>query len=213
MNTGTTGVSPANGVSDLQETAVPTSRRVKRWPFVLVAALVIILAAAAITGAALGSSYQPVRFGGFGGGLSHPIITRQVNNFPPMDGQTYLPPQKSARGGWTVSLSQQRRAPCHDRLGVVEPTVGAGTNRPAGPATARYGRTDVLAGKWVSRGTGKAARRNDLEARPSNCCSPACHDCRLLDASSRVLDNLHILGQGEVHVLDPPGPDLVDQPL
>ena len=111
MGTGTTGVSPANGVSDPMETAAPTSARVNRWPFVLAGAVVIVLAAAAITGAALGSSYQPIRFGNFGGGLSRPIITRQVNNFPPMDGQLYLPPQKSVRGGLLVSLTNNGHFP------------------------------------------------------------------------------------------------------
>jgi len=72
---------------------------------VLVLALAIVLIAAVITGAALGSSYQPVQYGDYGGGLGGQIITRQVNNFPPMDGQTYLPPQRSGRGGWFVSLA------------------------------------------------------------------------------------------------------------
>jgi hypothetical protein len=61
--------------------------------------------AALITGGELGAAYQPVGLGDSPGNLIGHMITRQVNNFAPITGQTYLPPQEPASGGLYVSLA------------------------------------------------------------------------------------------------------------
>jgi hypothetical protein len=71
----------------------------------------VLLLAALITGNELGSSYQPVAFGNMGAGLSGHFVWRQVDNFGPMEGQRFLPIQRSATGRVFVSLTNTGQLP------------------------------------------------------------------------------------------------------
>jgi len=98
------GVSPP-GATDSGAATDPPPRRRWRWLVMAVVTLGLVLGAAFITGLALGAAYQPVGLGLSPGNLAGHMITRQVDNFSPMTGQTYLPPQRPASGGLYVSLT------------------------------------------------------------------------------------------------------------
>jgi hypothetical protein len=85
--------------------AIAGRKNKRRLLMVLVLGLLLVLIAAVVAGQEFGASYQPVAFGGAGGGLTGNIISRHVNNFAPMDGQIYVPPQKAASGAYFVSLT------------------------------------------------------------------------------------------------------------
>ena len=105
MSTGISdGVSPP-GTKDSGSVSGPQFPRRRRVLIGVALALGFVVIAAVITGTALGAHYQPVGFGNMGGGIHGDIVTRPVNNFTPMQGQTYLPPQQSATGGMYVSLT------------------------------------------------------------------------------------------------------------
>src|SRR6266704_3429148 len=148
------GVSPP-GATDSGAATDPPPRLRWRWLVMAVVTLGLVLVAAFITGLALGAAYQPVGLGLSPGNLAGHMITRQVDNFSPMTGQTYLPPQRPA----------------------------------------------------------SAAGRPGAAAGPIHSGAPARYHRGLLDAGEGLCGALHLLGQGQVPVLDPPGPDLVDQPL
>jgi hypothetical protein len=80
-------------------------RRRRRWVKILLLGLLLISVAGVVAGQELGASYQPVAFGDAGGGLTGNIVSRHVNNFAPMEGQIYVPPQKAASGAYYVSLT------------------------------------------------------------------------------------------------------------
>jgi hypothetical protein len=91
------------GASD--GSAIGGRRRRRRWLKFVPLGLLPVLIAAAVAGPELGASYQPLTFGGAGGGLTGHIVSRHVNNFAPMDGQIYVPPQKVSSGAYYVSLT------------------------------------------------------------------------------------------------------------
>jgi hypothetical protein len=66
----------------------------------------LVLVATVITGVELAEHYQPVGFGNSGGHLAGRMVTREVDNFAPMMGQTYLPPQRPASGGLNPPYAQ-----------------------------------------------------------------------------------------------------------
>src|SRR6266702_2410996 len=104
------GVSPP-GATDSGAATDPPPRRRWRWLVMAVVTLGLVLVAAFITGLALGAAYQPVGLGLSPGNLAGHMITRQVDNFSPMTGQTYLPPQRPASGGLYVSLTNNGPLP------------------------------------------------------------------------------------------------------
>lgn len=87
------------------DVGVGPPRRKRHWPLIVAVVVGVLLVAALITGGGLGAAYQPVGLGDSAGGLVGHMTTRQVNNFSPETGQTYLPPQKPASGGLYVSLA------------------------------------------------------------------------------------------------------------
>lgn len=103
MSIGAAAGTTPPGVTDGTATAGRRPRR--RWLTIVVAGLLLVLIAAVVAALELGAAYQPLAFGGAGGGLTGHIVSRRVNNFPPMDGQTYVPPQKAANGAYYVSLT------------------------------------------------------------------------------------------------------------
>src|SRR6266571_8201673 len=105
MSTGTIGGVGPPGAVDSGVAAVSPARRWRRWLAIAALAVGLVLVATVITGLELGARYQPVGFGNSGGHLAGHMITRQVDNFSPMTGQTYLPPQRPASGGLYVSLT------------------------------------------------------------------------------------------------------------
>jgi hypothetical protein len=104
------GVIPP-GAADSAAVTVPPPRRRRRWPVVAALATGLVLIAAFITGLTLGAHYQPVGLGLSPGNLIGHMITKRVNNFAPMTGQTYLPPQRPASGGLYVSLTNNGSLP------------------------------------------------------------------------------------------------------
>src|SRR6266571_8525471 len=105
MSTGTIGGVGPPGAVDSGVAAVSPARRWRRWLAIAALAVGLVLVATVITGLELGARYQPVGFGNSGGHLAGHMVTRQVDNFAPMTGQTYLPPQRPASGGLYVSLT------------------------------------------------------------------------------------------------------------
>ena len=103
MSVGATEGTTPPGV--VNRTAGAGRHRRRRWLTVLVVGFLLVLIAAVVTGLNLGASYQPVAFGGAGGGLTGSIVSRHVNNFAPMQGQIYVPPQDVASGAYYVSLT------------------------------------------------------------------------------------------------------------
>ncbi len=97
------GTSPPGTASPA--VAVRPFRRKRRWLVVVALLLAAILIGSLITGGKMAAAYQPVRLGDSPGNLVGHMITRHVNDFSPMTGQTYLPPQKPASGGLYVSLA------------------------------------------------------------------------------------------------------------
>jgi hypothetical protein len=122
--------------------AASPARRGRRWLAVAALAEGLVLVAAVITGLALGAHYQPVGLGNSGGHLGGRIITRQVDNFAPMTGQTYLPPQPPASGGLYVSLTNNGPLPVTIESASLNPPYAQGRVdrqaqplRDTGPAT------------------------------------------------------------------------------
>ncbi len=186
MSTGTIGGVGPPGAVDSGAAAVSPARRWRRWLAIAALAVGLVLVATVITGLELGARYQPVGFGNSGGHLAGHMVTRQVDNFAPMTGQTYLPPQRPASGGLYVSLTNN------------------------GP---RYGPGDVLAAGRLRQRAGYQARRPGAAAGPGHRGAAAGNDRWLLDAGARLRCAFHVLGEGQVLALDSPGPDLVDQPV
>jgi hypothetical protein len=91
--------------------AIAGRQRRRRWLIALLLGLLLVLIAAVVAGQELGVSYQPLAFGGAGGGLTGNIVSRHVNNFAPMEGQIYVPPQEAASGGYFVSLTNTGHYP------------------------------------------------------------------------------------------------------
>jgi len=111
MSTGTIGGVGPPGAVDSGAAAVSPARRWRRWLAIAALAVGLVLVATVITGLELGARYQPVGFGNSGGHLAGHMVTRQVDNFAPMTGQTYLPPQRPASGGLYVSLTNNGPLP------------------------------------------------------------------------------------------------------
>src|SRR5215813_283470 len=111
MNSGMVdGVIPPGAADPTAVTVAPPRRR-RRWPVVAALAAGLLLIAAFITGLTLGAHYQPVGLGNFPANLAGHMITKRVNNFAPMTGQQYLPPQRPASGGVYVSLTNHGPLP------------------------------------------------------------------------------------------------------
>jgi hypothetical protein len=102
MGTGAVEGTTPPGVTD--GIAIPGRQR-RRWLMVVALGLLAVLIAAVVAGLNLGASYQPLAFGGAGGGLTGNIVSKHVNNVAPMEGQTYVPPQRAASGAYHVSLT------------------------------------------------------------------------------------------------------------
>ena len=111
MSTGMIGGASPPGTANRGGTAVTAPGRKRRWPVWVALALGLVLAAAVVAGLSLGAAYQPVGLGNSGGALIGHLVTRHVDNFTPMTGQTYLPPQRPGSGGLYVSLSNSGPLP------------------------------------------------------------------------------------------------------
>jgi hypothetical protein len=163
MSAGTIdGVGPP-GAADAGAASRSPARRGRRW---LAAALIagVVLVAAVITGLQLGARYQPVGFGNSGGHVGGRIITRQVNNFAPMTGQTYLPPQPQASGGLYVSLTNNGPLPVTIESASLNPPYAQGpVERQAQPL-----RDTGAATYWPQTrfGSGPGKQLADLMLRP-----------------------------------------------
>jgi hypothetical protein len=119
------GVGPPDAADSAAAPLAP-ARRGRRWLAISALMVGLVLVAAVITGLQLGAHYQPVGFGNSGGHLSGRMVTRAVDNFAPMAGQTYLPPQRSASGGLYVSLTNNGPLPVTIESASLNPPYAQG---------------------------------------------------------------------------------------
>jgi hypothetical protein len=157
------GAGPPGAVTSGAASVSPARRR-RRWLAVAALAAGLVLVAAVIIGLALGAHYQPVGLGNSGGHLGGRIITRQVDNFAPMAGQTYLPPQPPASGGLYVSLTNNGPLPVTIESASLNPPYAQGpVDRQAQPL-----RDTGAATYWPQSGfrTGPGTRLAGLVLRP-----------------------------------------------
>jgi hypothetical protein len=102
---------PGNGEPPADATG-GSRRRAWRWRRRILLALGSLVAAAVVALAVLAGTYQPVQFGGAGGGafpgLPAGTGIRAVNTFGGATGETYVPPQ---RGVFTLTESIQNTGP------------------------------------------------------------------------------------------------------
>ena len=157
------GVIPP-GAADSVAATVPPPRRRRRWPVVAALATGLVLIAAFITGMTLGAHYQPVGLGNSGGGLIGHMITKPVNNFAPMNGQTYLPPQRPASGGLYVSLTNNGPLPVTIEAASLNPPYAQGPIERQGQPLRDTG----VATYWLQAGfqNGPGKRLAGLVLRP-----------------------------------------------
>lgn len=153
--------------------------RVPRWLKALAFVLSILLTAAVVSGVVMGVGYQPVATGGIGAQLAGGIVSRRINDTPPMPGQIYLPAQKAASGTLRVSLTNTgsqavtilaatlnypyqgqpadiHALPLHDAgLATYAPTYGRGSGGPLAGLTLQPGEVITItlpvteAGCWT----------------------------------------------------------------
>ena len=168
MSAGSSGTIDGVGVpgaADSGAAAVSPGRRGRRWLAIAALTVGLVLVASAVTGLLLGSRYQPVGLGNSGGHLAGRMITRQVNNFAPMTGQEYLPPQRAARGGVYVSLTNNGSLPVTIESASLNPPSAQGpVYRQAQPL-----RDTGEATYWPQSefGSGPGARLAGLVLRPA----------------------------------------------
>jgi hypothetical protein len=159
------GVSPP-GEKDSGAVSVPPSPRRRRVLVGAVVALGLVLVAAVITGLALGARYQPVGFGNAGGGFDGHIVTRHVNGFASMTGQTYLPPQRSTSGGMYVSLANNGPLPVTIESASLNPPWAQGPIDRQGQVLRDTGAAATYWPEAGYSGSGRGSRLAGLVLRP-----------------------------------------------
>jgi hypothetical protein len=153
-----------SGDTDSGGTAVALPGRKRRWPALVALTLVLVVTAAVIVGLSLGAAYQPVGLGNSPANLIGHMVTKHVDNFAPMTGQTYLPPQRPASGGLYVSLSNGGPLPVTIESASLNPPYAQGPiDRQAQPL-----RDTGTATYWPQTGsqTGPGTRLAGLVLRP-----------------------------------------------
>lgn len=205
------GASPPS-LTDSTAATLPPPRRRRRWPLWTALSLGLLVVAALITGSALGAAYQPVGQGPTGGNLIGHLVTRKVNNFSPMTGQTYLPPQKPGSGGLYVSLVNNGPLPVTIESASLNPPYAQGPQdrqsqvlRDAGPAAywpmygSQNGQGTPLAGLVLQPGQAVLVR---LPVTTAGCWMPA-HYYSILNSFSVTTRFLSWTHQVQIFWTDP----------